>query len=83
MLFFHKESENLSLESIFVPAWVETRGQRTACRTQFSPSTMPVLGIELGSSDLAASALACQTISLTRMLSFIGKMDGTGDPYVK
>lgn len=82
-VFFHKESENLSLESTFVPAWVETRGQRTACRTQFSPSTMGVLGIELRSSDLAASALTCQTISLTRMLSFIGKMDGAGDPYVK
>ena len=33
-------------------------GQRTTCKSQFSPSIIQVLGIELTSSTLAASCLA-------------------------
>ena len=46
-------------------SWHTCRGQRTACRTQFSPSTVWDLRVKLWSSGLTAGALIHSAISLS------------------
>lgn len=46
-------------------------GQRTICRSQYSPSVMEVLGIKLGSSDLAASTVTAKPSYLLQLTFFL------------
>lgn len=51
-----------SLSHRFIWGWGICKGQRTTCRGGFSPSTVWVLGIELGWSDSAVSTFTLSAI---------------------
>lgn len=51
--------------------WHMCEDQRTTCRSQYSPSPMCVLGVELRSWGLAASSLSCWAFSTAWFFAFL------------